>query len=426
LPKSWECCNIGAISSTIQFGLSNSAESAGNYRLLRITDIQDNNVEWKNVPFTNIGNEEAETYLLNVGDILFARTGATVGKSYLISDTPMQSVFASYLIRVKLLIVDPKYVKFFFESSSYWEQIIDKSVGIGQPNVNGTKLKGIVLPLPPLDEQRRIVYAIESTFAVIDEIEQNKNDLQTAVAVAKRKILSLAIRGKLVPQDPNDEPASVLLERIQTEREALIKAGKIKRSKIDSIIKKCDDNSYYENLPKEWILSRIEDLFIINPRNVVEDSTNVSFIPMTLIEEGFSNHFCFHERVWKDVKTGFTHFQDGDVGLAKITPCLENRKSVVFRGLLNGVGAGTTELHVFRAFYENSIHPDYLLWFIKSDYFINSCVGAFSGAVGQQRISRDHVAKTIIPLPPLKEQIRIIAFIESAFVVIDKIIAGLS
>jgi type I restriction enzyme S subunit len=142
---------------------------------------------------------------------------------------------------------------------------------------------------------------------------------------------------------------------------------------------------------------------------------------MTLIDDGFSNRFTFQKRRWSEVKSGFTHFQDGDVGLAKITPCLENRKSVVFRGLMNGIGAGTTELHIFRPICECSIEPNYLLWFIKSEYFISECIGAFSGAVGQQRVGKDFVANIIIPLPPLAEQKRIVAAIESAFIIINEI-----
>ncbi|MDR1111625.1 MAG: hypothetical protein LBP92_13270, partial [Deltaproteobacteria bacterium] len=142
---------------------------------------------------------------------------------------------------------------------------------------------------------------------------------------------------------------------------------------------------------------------------------------MALIDEGFSNRFTFEERPWEKVKNSFSHFQEGDVGLAKITPCLENRKSIVFRCLTNGIGAGTTELHIFRPLCNDTILPDYLLWFFKSERFINGCIGAFSGAVGQQRIGKDYVAATYLPLPPVSEQRRIVAAIESSFVVINEL-----
>ena len=160
---------------------------------------------------------------------------------------------------------------------------------------------------------------------------------------------------------------------------------------------------------------------IVNPRNAVDDTMLVSFVPMTLIDDGFSNHFTFEERAWGNVKSGFTHFREGDVGLAKITPCLENRKSVVFRGLTNGIGAGTTELHIFRPFCNDTILPEYILWYFKSERFITGCIGAFSGAVGQQRVGKDYFANTYFPVPPFSEQQRIVAAIESAFAVIDEV-----
>ena len=237
----------------------------------------------------------------------------------------------------------------------------------------------------------------------------------------RQKILDLAIRGKLVPQDPNDEPASLLLERVRAEKERLIIEGKIKRDKRDSAVSRGDDKSHYGNIPGGWTTAPISDLCIVNPRNVVDDSINVSFVPMALVEDGFSNHFGFEEKPWEKVKTGFTHFQEGDVGLAKITPCLENRKSVVFRGLTNEMGAGTTELHIFRPFCVDTILPEYLLWFFKSERFISGCIGAFSGAVGQQRVGKDYVAATYLPVPPFSEQRRIVVAVESAFAVIEEI-----
>jgi type I restriction enzyme S subunit len=237
----------------------------------------------------------------------------------------------------------------------------------------------------------------------------------------RQKILDLAIRGKLVPQDPNDEPASVLLERVRAEKERLTKEGKIKRDKKDSSVVVGADKLHYEQLPGGWDLARITDVFIVNPRNDIDDDTFVSFVPMTLVSDGFSNRFTFQERKWKDVKSGFTHFQNDDVGIAKITPCLENRKSVVFTDLKNGIGAGTTELHIFRAIQDETVLPLYLLWFFKNESFIRSCIGTFAGAVGQQRVGKDHIANTLLPIPPLAEQHRIVAAIESAFAVIDEI-----
>ena len=130
-------------------------------------------------------------------------------------------------------------------------------------------------------------------------------------------------------------------------------------------------------------------------------------MPMPLIQDGYSNAHMFDTRNWMDVKTGFTHFAENDVGVAKITPCFENRKSVVFKNLCNGFGAGTTELHIIRTL-GNMVYPEYLLWCLKTDSFISSGINAFSGAVGQKRIGKDFISDYLIPIPPREEQNRIV------------------
>lgn len=249
LPEGWAWARLGCLTNAIQYGLSNSAEITGNYRLLRITDIQDGCVNWDSVPFTS--TEEPEKYLLNRGDIVFARTGATVGKSFLISDLPYDSVYASYLIRIRLISgISANYIYQFFNSYCYWEQVTGKTVGVGQPNCNGTSLKELFIPLPPQNEQNRIVPVADNLLKIADIISIEREKLIELINKTKSKILDLAIRGQLVPQNPDDEPASVLLERIRAEKEKLIKQGKIKRDKKESIIFKGEDNSYYEKIGK--------------------------------------------------------------------------------------------------------------------------------------------------------------------------------
>ena len=254
----------------------------------------------------------------------------------------------------------------------------------------------------------------------------------------REKVLDLAIRGKLVPQDPNDEPASVLLERIRAEKEQMVKEGKLKPKDIknDTIIFKADDNLHYEQfrdgtvkciedeipfeLPESWEWSRFSSAFIINPRNNLPDNTEVSFVPMPLIQEAYANNHTYEERLWRSIKSGFTHFADNDIGVAKITPCFENKKSVVFKNLKNGYGAGTTELHIIRTI-SDYIYPEYVLWNLKTDSFITNGINAFSGAVGQKRIGCYFIENSLIPIPPTHEQKRIIDCISLAFIYIDKI-----
>ena len=212
---------------------------------MRITDIQNDSVNWQTVPFTDFSGD-ATTYFLRDGDIVFARTGATVGKSFLIESAPQNAIYASYLIRVRFIFATvAKFIKNFFGSSAYWEQIIAKSVGTGQPNANGTSLSDLFLPIPPLAEQQRIVEQIETLLGYVDIIDTDAETLEKSITLAKQKILELAIRGKLVPQDPADEPASELLKKIKAEKDVLVKAGKLNEDKHESFIFKSDDNFYY-------------------------------------------------------------------------------------------------------------------------------------------------------------------------------------
>ena len=263
LPEGWKWTRLGCITDVIQYGLSNSAESTGDYRLLRITDIQNGCVNWDTVPFTS--TDEPEKYLLHKDDIVFARTGATVGKSFLITDLPYASVYASYLIRIRLINgISANYIYHFFNSYCYWEQVTDKAVGVGQPNCNGTALRELFIPLPSQAEQNRIVPVADNLLKIVDTITSEQESLSELIQTTKSKILDLAIRGKLVPQDLNDEPASILLERIRAEKDELIKQGKIKRDKKESVIFKGDDNSYYEKygekLPSGWVVTNFETI----------------------------------------------------------------------------------------------------------------------------------------------------------------------
>lgn len=271
IPENWAWCRLGEITKIIQYGVSKSAKSEGLYRLLRITDIQYNKVIWENVPFTDIKEKDAENFILENGDFLFARTGATVGKSYLVEDLVEKSVFASYLIRISLLPNNNiNYIKYFFNSEFYWQQISEKSIGIGQPNVNGTSLKELFLPLPPLAEQKRIVEKIEELLALVDDLETNKTDLQSYIKQAKSKVLEMAVRGELVSQNPNDEPASVLLERIKKEQKSSKSKGKT-----------TEHNTHYEEessminkkVPNGWEICFLRDI-----------SSNISSKPYQILQ----------------------------------------------------------------------------------------------------------------------------------------------
>jgi type I restriction enzyme, S subunit len=250
-----------------------------------------------------------------------------------------------------------------------------------------------------------------------ERLLQNFNRMSEAPDVVprlRRFILDLAVRGKLVEQDPEDEPASKLLKKIEVEKTRLVNAGNIRNQKVQDIA----EEQIPFTIPNNWIWARMAQVGIINPRNHAADSDKASFVPMPMIfaEYGKSNQ---HEiRLWGEIKTGFTHFADGDVGLAKITPCFENGKSTIFRKLTSGFGAGTTELHIVRPIF---VLADYILIFLKSPHFIETGITKMTGTAGQKRVPKDYFAFSPFPLPPLTEQNRIVAKVDELMALCDEL-----
>ena len=223
----------------------------------------------------------------------------------------------------------------------------------------------------------------------------------------KNAILQEAIEGRLVPQDPNDEPASVLLERIREEKKRLVKEGKLKKKDLEETPISEDEKPF--EIPESWEWVRVKEVFSINPKVVADDNADAAFIPMEKIEACYGSRFSYEIRKWKTIKSSFTCFADGDVAFAKITPCFQNRKSMILKNLPNGIGAGTTELKVLRQ-YAETIVREYLLYFLASSYFIDEAT--FKGTANQQRIIVGYLENKLFPLPPLAEQKRIVAKIE--------------
>jgi len=241
-------------------------------------------------------------------------------------------------------------------------------------------------------------------------------DAPDAIARLRRFVLDLAVRGKLVEQDAKDEPASELLERIAAEKARLVKAGETRTPKP---IPALSETPF--SVPANWRWSQLAEIGVLSPRNEAPDTHQASFVPMPLIaaEYGVANE---HEiRPWGEVKKGYTHFAEGDVGLAKITPCFENGKSTVFRNLTGGIGGGTTELHIVRPLFVNQ---DYILLFLKSPHFIESGIPMMTGTAGQKRVPIEYFAHSPFPLPPLAEQHRIVSKVDELMALCDRLEAG--
>lgn len=236
----------------------------------------------------------------------------------------------------------------------------------------------------------------------------------------KASILQYAIQGKLVEQRPEEGTGEELYHQIQEEKQRLIKAGKIKKEKP---LPEISEDEIPFDIPESWKWVRVAQIVTLNPKNDLADELVTSFVPMSCVMDGFRNQHTSEIKTWKEIKKGFTHFAEGDIGVAKITPCFQNRKSVIFRNLKNRYGAGTTELTVVRTI-SNTMLPEFLLWFFKTPHFITNGVKSFTGTAGQQRIHKDYLSMCLIPLPPLAEQHRIVAKIEEILPLVDRYAAA--
>ena len=170
IPDSWEWGRLGTISESIQYGYNAPAREKGRIRMVRISDIQSGRVLWDTVPFCDIDEDSISDYILKPKDILFARTGGTVGKSFLFREVNVESIYAGYLIRVRYSNhLNPQYIYGFMDSPLYWQQLKNKTTATAQPNCNGQSLANMLIPLPPVNEQKRIVSKIEDVMPYLDD-----------------------------------------------------------------------------------------------------------------------------------------------------------------------------------------------------------------------------------------------------------------
>lgn len=195
LPSLWSWSTLGEICSPPQYGWTTASSDKGTWRLVRITDIASGPIDWSSVPFCDQPPPIPEIYRLSHGDILIARVGASVGASTMIGN-PEPAVFASYLIRFKPLLM-PAFVCYFLRSSDYWRAIKTNSAGIAQPNVNANKLQNIRIPVPPTNEQRRIVEKLEALISDLDAAVKSLEQAREKLQRYRQAVLKAAVEGEL-------------------------------------------------------------------------------------------------------------------------------------------------------------------------------------------------------------------------------------
>lgn len=415
LPEGWNWTKLGEITRKIHYGYTASAAPKGNAKLLRITDIQNNNVHWQNVPYCAIESNRLNDYQLNDNDILIARTGGTIGKTYLVAKISHIAVFASYLIRVvPFSYYDIKYLKYFLESPLYWEQLHEKSMGTGQPNVNGVSLSNLIIPLPPLAEQQRIVIRVEELMTMCDELEAAEKELDILekdfADNLPKSILQAAVQGKLVRQNIHDEPASVLLGRIRAEKAKLVKEGKLKNEKP---LPQINEDEIPFDIPNNWVWSRLGDIFYVrSSRRVHESDWKSTGIPFyrareiaTLAKYGKVDNDLY---ISKDLFEEFKKSGVPEPGDLMVTAVGTLGKTYIVKegDVFYYKDASVISFNNF-----GKLNPDYFKYLMTSPFMTDQIKADSSGTtVGTLTIVRAN--NYYAPLPPLAEQERIVAKIK--------------
>ena len=305
----------------------------------------------------------------------------------------------------------PKWIEYFFKQGNCYQTLVSIAKGAATKRIQPQALFGIHIPSPPIHIQDELIYQMDACCSEQAKLLKELAHQETLLTQLKQAILHEAVQGKLTAdwrqENPDVEPASQLLECIRREKQRLVAEKKIRREKPLPPI--APEEIPFE-IPEGWAWCRFAEIGILSPRNNESDSKDASFIPMSLIPSEYGKPCASEVRKWKEISKGYTHFRDGDVGLAKITPCFQNQKSAVFRNLVGGFGAGTTELHIIRPI---TVCADYILIFFKSPHYIENGIAKMTGTAGQKRVPKEYFSNAPFPLPPLSEQKAIVKRVES-------------
>ena len=275
VPSSWVWCRLEDIVCELKYGTSEKSSSVGKIAVLRMGNITNvGTIDYSNLVYSS-NDEDIEQYSLEKDDLLFNRTNSSewVGKTAIYKEE-QPAIYAGYLIRVRPLLISPDYLNTVMNSGYYhgWCYNV-KTDAVNQSNINAQKLSQLMIPIPPLKEQGRIVAEMDKWISLIDIVKNAKADLQTTIKQAKSKILDLAIHGKLVPQDPNDEPAIELLKRINPD------------------FTPCDNGHYTFDVPNGWNWCKLNDLCSFlsrgkSPKYSEDDRTYPVFAQKCNLKEG--------------------------------------------------------------------------------------------------------------------------------------------
>ena len=472
IPANWKWCCLAELSLKIHYGYTASANpSLQDVRLLRITDIQDNKVDWEAVPGCEISNDQVNQYLLVDGDILIARTGGTVGKSFLVKNMSVKAIFASYLIRVQGSpeLLD-RYLKLFLESPTYWKQLDAGSRGTGQPNVNGQTLGNMAVPLPPLAEQQRIVAKVDELMTLCDELaaaqrerEARRDRLVAAtlhrltaataddptpfpararfyfthlprlttrpehIQGLRQTILNLAVQGKLVPQEPHDEPASNLLAELRSAKDKLQDEENIRERKPVDRVGRSDLGF---EIPDTWELPAFDDVLVMisgvtKGRNLAGQKTiELPYLRVANVQRGYLDLSMMKTILIPENELARYQLRMGDIIMTEGGDWDKLGRAAIW---MDEIPNCIHQNHIFRVRIPllDKLLPGWVITYVNSELGRAYFEDASKQTTNLASINMTQLRICPIPLPPLAEQQRIVARVDELLALCDELAANL-
>ncbi len=407
LPNGWEWCNLEDIVCELKYGTSEKSLSVGKIAVLRMGNITNvGTIDYSNLVYSS-NNEDIKLYSLEKDDLLFNRTNSSewVGKTA-IYKKEQPAIYAGYLIRIRPILIFSDYLNTVMNSSYYRNWCYNvKTDAVNQSNINAQKLSQLMIPIPPLKEQERIVVEVAKWISLIDTIKNSKEDLQTTIKQAKSKILNLAIHGKLVPQDPNDEPAIELLQRINPD------------------FTPCDNGHYTFDVPSGWITTNLGSIFnVVSAKRILKSDWKHSGVPFYRAREiaklsiyGLvDNELYISEEHYNSLKEKFPVPKASDImisAVGTIGKCYIVKESDKFY---------YKDASVLCLCNDYQINAKYIYHIMRSEYMLKQMYDNSKGTT-VDTITIEKAKQYILPLPPLAEQQRIVAKIEETFSIFDGI-----
>ena len=415
LPEGWSWARIFSITEELPYGTAKKSSPTGLVAVLRMGNIQSGEIDYSDLVYSS-DRDDIVKYTLIKNDLLFNRTNSAewVGKTAIYRGN-MPAIYAGYLIRIRTFI-NAEYLNVVMNSGyakSYCNSV--KTDGVNQSNINAQKLGNFLVPIPSFGEQHRISSSIADILPRISIIQDEKDYITDLIQKTKSKILDLAIRGKLVPQNPDDEPASVLLDRIRAEKEELINQGKIKREKKESVIFRGEDNSYYEKignkaenindeipfeLPKDWEFIRLNEIWdLISGRDLSPSEYNDNGVGVPYIT-GASN--------FSNDKVELVRWTDSPQVLTETGDLLFTCKGTIGEMAFNDFGTAHIARQIMAIRNTFGLNTEYLAFCMK--FYIHKIKDAAKGLI--PGISREDILNLILPVPPENYQRQVVARVQ--------------